>query len=90
MSASDRAAELRALADQHDELGGLEDALAEAVEAYRDDPTEENREAYTEASEALREARKNMRSSLLIGSVEPGSVTIGGAGIGTTTTMREV
>ena len=78
MSASARAAELRALADQHDTLGGLEDAQAAAVEAYRANPNDDTKQAYTDATAALRAGRKDIRSSgLLVGSAEPGSVTIG-------------
>lgn len=80
MSSSERAAELRALADQHDTLGALEDAHAAAVEAYRADPNEGTKQAYTDASEALRANRQAIRSSgLIVGSSEPGSVTIGAA-----------
>ena len=85
MSASQRAAELRELADQHDTLGALEDAHAAALEAYRADPNETTKQAYTDASEALREGRKDIRSSgLLVGSSEPGSVTIGAASVAAT------
>ncbi len=85
MSSSQRAAELRALADQHDTLGGLEDAHEAAVEAYRADPSDDTKQAYNDASEALRANRKDIRSSgLIVGSSEPGSVTIGAASVSAT------
>lgn len=83
MNSSERAAELRALADQHDSLATLETDLENTVTAYREDPTEETRQAYAEASLALREARKEIRSSgLMVASSEPGSVAIGVQNIG--------
>jgi hypothetical protein len=78
LSSSQRAAELRALADQHDTIGGLEETHAAAVEAYRADPSDTTKAAYAEASDALRAGRQELRSSgLMVGSSELGSVTIG-------------
>lgn len=83
MTASERAAELRALADQHDALGELEDALTDALDAYRADPDDDTKQAYTEASEALRAARAEVRGSgLMVASNEPGSTAIGAPVIG--------
>lgn len=82
MSSSQRAADLRALADQHDAIGALEDAHATAVDAYRTNPTPDTKQAYTDASEALREARAGMRGGEAMAvSAEPGSVTIGASAI---------
>lgn len=78
MSASERAAELRALADQHESLGQLEADLDAAVGAYRADPTEETKAAYRAASEVLASARQEIRSSsVMVAASEPGSVTVG-------------
>lgn len=77
-SASERAAELRALADQYEAVGGIEEQQADAVTAYRANPSEETKAAYTQASEALRAARQDSRSgSVMVAPNEPGSVTIG-------------
>ncbi len=83
MSASERAAELRALADLHEGLGALEDAHAAAVEAYRAAPDEETKAAYRAASQALSDHRSGIRSSgLMVADATPGSVTIGTPSVG--------
>ena len=83
MNASERAAQLRALADQHEAMGELEDALDEALTAYRADPNEETKAAHAAASHALRAARAEARSSgVMVASTEPGSVTIGAPTVG--------
>jgi len=77
MSGSDRAAELRALADRYDEMDALETAAAEAKQAYRDNPTEETKAAHHAASAALNGARSEIRSApVLPSSGEPGSATV--------------
>lgn len=79
-TAAQRAAELRALADQHEAIGGLEETHEAALDAYRADPSEENKTAYAAASMALRDARQEARGSgVMVASSEPGSVTIGAA-----------
>ncbi|HEY7274308.1 MAG TPA: hypothetical protein VH502_16365 [Actinoplanes sp.] len=82
-TAAERAAELRALADQHEVIGGLEETLNEAAEAYRADPSEANKAAYAEASGALRDARQNLReAAVTVAPATAGSTTISGAGVG--------
>lgn len=61
MSASERAAQLRAQAEALEAVGGLEDAYEEALDAYREDPTEENKAAYLAAKEAFVAARTESR-----------------------------
>lgn len=85
MSASaDRAAQLRALADQHETIGALEEAADAAVEAYRADTSDPAlKTTYRASQEALAAARQESRSSgLMVGSAEPGSVTIQPASAG--------
>ncbi|OLT13028.1 hypothetical protein BJF79_03775 [Actinomadura sp. CNU-125] len=83
MNASERAAQLRTLADQHEAMGALEVALDEALAAYRAAPSEETKNAYTKASENLRAARVEARGSgVMVASGEPGSVTIGAPKVG--------
>jgi len=74
-TSADQAAALRRLADDLEALGGLEESHAAAVQAYRDDPSEENKTAYQEASEALRAHRQVVRESP-VKAVEPGGMTI--------------
>jgi hypothetical protein len=61
VNASDRAAELRAQADNLENLAGLEQAAESATEKYRKSPTAKNKTAYRSAVEALREARAAAR-----------------------------
>lgn len=61
MSSTDRAAELRAQAEQLDKLAELEHAAASAKTAYAADPSEANRSAHRAAQDALREARWTAR-----------------------------
>ena len=83
MSSTNRAAELRALADHYDTIGALEEAAAGAKQALRDAPEDtEAQTAHKAATVALRDARAEGRSSgILVASSEPGSVTIAPAGI---------
>lgn len=81
MDTTERAAALRALADQLDGLGGLEQAAAEAKAAYRDDPSETNKAAHRAASAALNAARAESRSSSLK-TVDGGGVSITPAPVG--------
>jgi len=77
MSSTDRAAELRALADQLEEIGALEDAAQAAAQEHREAGTEGTRAAYRATQEELRAARKAARESgLMVSSGEPGSVAI--------------
>jgi hypothetical protein len=62
VKASERSTELRALADQLESLAELEEAAAEAKQRYRDDPSEENKEAHRAAGRALSDARAESRS----------------------------
>jgi hypothetical protein len=61
MNAAERAAELRAQADNLENLAGLEQAAEAATEKYRKSPTAKNKAAYREAVEALRAARAEAR-----------------------------
>jgi hypothetical protein len=82
-TAAERAAELRALADQHEQVGGLEDALTEALDAYRADPSDASKQAYADAAAALRDARRQVReSAVTVAPATPGSTTISGVGVG--------
>jgi siroheme synthase (precorrin-2 oxidase/ferrochelatase) len=78
VSSSNRAAELRALADNLDRIGELEETAAQAKAAYRDDPTsEEAKAAHQEAAAALNSARAEARGSrVMVASTEPGSVAV--------------
>lgn len=75
MSADDRAARLRALADHYDTLAKLEATLAKATDAYRATSSDKNRTAYQDASRALRAAREQARSSAEAEPAEPGAAT---------------
>jgi hypothetical protein len=84
MSSSEKAAALRALAEQFEGLGELEDDLARTVEAYRADPSAENKQAYEDAKMAIREGRKEIREAdVMAVANEPGSSTVGVAPIQT-------
>jgi hypothetical protein len=61
MNAAERAAELRAQADNLENLAGLEQAAEAATEKYRKSPTAKNKTAYRAAVEALRAARADAR-----------------------------
>lgn len=69
MSSAERAAQLRAQADALDALAGLETDLADAKQAYADDPNEDTKAAKVSAAVALRAARQTYR---------PEGVTVGG------------
>lgn len=77
-TSSERAAQLRALADQHEAIGALEETADRAAQAYRSDTSDLGlKAAYRAAQDALAAARHESRSSgLLVASGEPGSVTI--------------
>lgn len=62
MTASQRAAELRAQADALESLNALEEVLAEAKAAFAADPCAETRAIKQEAALALREARALVRA----------------------------
>lgn len=76
MSSTERAQQLRDLADQLEAVGTAEDALADAVEAYRDDPSDKNKAAYRDASYALVDARQKVRSPDTPRAVAPGDISI--------------
>lgn len=78
MSSSERAAELRAMADQLEEISALEDNLERARDLHAANPFHEaNKDAYTAAQETLRDARKKHReSSVMVSPAEAGSVAI--------------
>lgn len=77
-ASSERAAQLRELADHHEAIGLLEEEVDAAVEAYRADTSDpELKAAYRASQDALAAARQEARGSgLLVASNEPGSVTI--------------
>jgi hypothetical protein len=78
MSSTEKAAQLRALAEQFEGLGALEDDLSAAVEAYRADPSQDNKVVYEDAKLAIRTGRKEIRESdLMAVANEPGSSTVG-------------
>lgn len=62
MTASERAAELRAQADALDALAELEADLLSAKDAFADDPNPETKAAKHAAAVALREARALSRA----------------------------
>lgn len=83
MGSADRAAELRALADQLDATAGHEDEAQEAKAAYRDaldsgddDLIGEAKTRHRAAAQALTEARAETRKDIIVGSSEPGSATV--------------
>lgn len=78
MSAQERAARLRELADNLDVIGDAEAAAAEAKAAYRNNPDDPDlKAAHQAAAIALHEARADYRASgLAVASTEPGSTTI--------------
>lgn len=77
MNSVERAAELRALADSLDVLAELETSAAAAKQAYRDDPSDANRDKHRDASTALNQARDAIRvSKVLVATNEPGSATV--------------
>ena len=77
MSAVEKAAELRRLADHYESIGEREVCAAEAKAAYRDGPSPETKAAHLEAKAALRAARQEARESgLLVADATPGSVMI--------------
>lgn len=71
--------QLRALADQVQERDDLVSRYDEAREAFQADPADEDKKAaYRELAEQLRAARQAVRESgVVLGSSEPGSVTVG-------------
>jgi hypothetical protein len=78
MSSSEKAAQLRALAEQFEGLGTLEDDLSAAVEAYRADPSADNKMVYEDAKLAIRQGRQEIRESAVMAVAnEPGSSTVG-------------
>lgn len=82
MSSAEKAAQLRALAEQFEGLGTLEEDLESTLASYREDPSEENKAAYEAAKEALRAGRQEIREAdVMAVANEPGSSTIGVAPI---------
>jgi hypothetical protein len=82
MSSSEKAAQLYALAAQHEALGVVEDAYEAATTAYQEDKSEENKAAFKEAAEKLRASRREIREAdVMAVANEPGSSTVGVAPI---------
>lgn len=83
MSTDDRAAQLRALADDLEKIAKLEAAAANAKAAYRKDPTGRRKAAHRKASAELNEARDAARAAgVMTAANEPGSVTVSPAPVG--------
>lgn len=80
MSASERAAELRAQADALDGLADLEADLLAAKSNYADDPSPEVRAAKQDAALALRSARELVRADR-VSLVGGDAVVSDGAGV---------
>lgn len=77
MSAQERAAALRAQAESLDAIAELETAAAEAKAAYQADNTNpELRAAHREASQALADAREEMRQDPVVISSGDGSTSV--------------
>lgn len=90
MGSAERAAELRALADQLDVTADHEIEAKAAKLAYRDaldsgdeDLIAEAKTRHREASQVLFDARSETRKEIIVGSSEPGSATVR---VGTVTT----
>ena len=72
---TERVAALRKLADDLDVLAVLEQENLAAKNAYREDRSDENKEAKRKAAAALALARESVRNSP-VRDVEPGGVSI--------------
>lgn len=76
MATRDQIEELKQLTAGLEKVAEAEEAAAEAKAAYRDDPTEENKQAHREASQKLAETRAEVRSNDSLRAVAPGDVSI--------------
>jgi hypothetical protein len=83
VNSADRAAELRALADQLDATAAHELEAADAKAAYREALASGDEEQiaacrgrHREASDALAAARAETRKKVVVASAEPGSATV--------------
>lgn len=77
----DRAAELRAQADNLDKIAGLEDKASDAKRAYAESGDEKARDKHRKAAQALADAREEQRRTAVLVAAGEGNTTISPQGV---------